>query len=147
MKSFKDATGQEWLIGVTVDTIKRVRDLANVDLLSILDGKLVEQLTADPILLCNVVYIVCKPDADERGISDEQFGQRMGGDSIDGATSALLEELVNFFPVAKRRVLTAAVEKFRKMEKDLADQIEAKIEALNPPSLNALSGSALASAA
>ena len=69
------------------------------------EGDLLEQLSTDPILLCDVVYVLCKPEADQQNVTDEQFGQAMAGDAIEHATTALLEELVDFFPLARRRVL------------------------------------------
>ena len=103
MKTFNDNAGRTWTIAINVDAIKRVRGLLDVDLLGILDGKLIEKLYRDPVLLCDVVYAVCKPEADTREISDEEFGRAMAGDSIDHATKALLEELVGFSPSPRDR--------------------------------------------
>ena len=36
-------------------------------------------------------------------VSDEDFGSAMAGDSVDAATQALLDEVIDFFPEAKRR--------------------------------------------
>jgi biotin synthase-related radical SAM superfamily protein len=103
MKTFTDNAGQTWTITVNVDAIKRVRGLLDVDLLEIVEGKLIERLYCDPVLLCDVVYAVCKPEADEKGVSDEEFGRAMAGDAIEQATKALLEELVNFSPSPRDR--------------------------------------------
>jgi len=86
-----------------VDAIKRVRGLVDVDLLEVVEGKLIERFIRDPILLCDVVYAVCKPEADSRSVSDEDFGRSMAGDAIEQATKALLEELVNFSPSPRDR--------------------------------------------
>ena len=72
MKSFTDNTGRTWTLSVTVGTIKRVRALCNVDLagvISIESGAqpkvdLLERLGSDPVLLVDVLYAVCKPEAD-----------------------------------------------------------------------------------
>ena len=98
MKTFTDNAGRTWTVVVNVDAIKRVRGLLSVDLLSIVEGTLIDRLIRDPVLLCDIVYAVCKPEADARGISDEEFGRSMAGDAIEHATTALLEELVDFFP-------------------------------------------------
>ena len=103
MKTFKDSTSRTWTIAINVAAIKRVRDLVDVDLLEIVGGKLIERLVGDPILLCDVVYAVCKPEADAAGITDEQFGQAMAGDAIERATKALLEDLVDFSPSPRDR--------------------------------------------
>jgi len=116
MKTFNDNTGNTWSIAINVGTIKRVRSLLDVNLLDAVEGKLLEQLIHDPILLCDIIYVVCEPDAAKRGVNDEEFGQAMAGDAIDAATTALLEELVDFFPNGKRQILNKALAKLRTFE-------------------------------
>jgi hypothetical protein len=122
--------------------------MAEVNLLEVIEGKLLEKLIGDPVLLCDVIYSVCKPEADTKSISDVDFGQAMGGNAIDGATTALLEELVDFFPQGRRRVLSKALEKLRKFEEaalsvvqirlespELDRKMEAALAELEPPKL------------
>jgi hypothetical protein len=103
MKTFTDNAGRTWTVAINVDAIKRVRSLLNVDLLEILEGGLIEKLYRDPVLLCDVVYAVCKPEADALNVTDEEFGRAMAGDAIEHATKALLEELVGFSPSPRDR--------------------------------------------
>ena len=153
MKYFKDNQNRNWTIVVNVATVKRVRSLLDINLLDVvkLDEKnrpnvdLLEQLASDPVLLCDVIYCICKPEADAQNISDEDFGTAMGGDAIEHATTALLEELVDFFPEAKRLVLRKlmnAGEKVKnqmekalklqladpKLDKELEDQVTRYID-------------------
>lgn len=128
MKTFVDNAGRTWTVAINVDAIKRVRDLAGVNLLEVIEGKLLERLIGDPILLCDVIYSICKPEAEAKTITDTDFGRAMGGDAIDGATTALLEELVDFFPLARRRVLSKALEKLRKFETAALNAVEVRLE-------------------
>ena len=128
MKSFTDNAGRSWTVTINVDAIKRVRGLVEVDLLQAADGKLIERLVSDPILLCDVIYALCKPQADQQSVSDEEFGRAMAGDAIDAATTAVLEELVGFFPQAKRRVLTKALRKLRELEGRAIEHAEAELD-------------------
>lgn len=98
MPKFTDNRGREWVVDLNVTTAKTVRKLANVDLLKILEGdsELLARLATDPILLVDVIYVLCKDQADKAGISDEEFGRAMAGDAIDGAARALQESLVLF---------------------------------------------------
>jgi hypothetical protein len=128
MKTFNDNAGRSWTVQVNVDAIKRVRDLAQVNLLEVVEGKLLERLIGDPVLLCDVIYCLCKPEADGKSVSDVDFGRAMGGDAIDGATTALLEELVDFFPQAKRRVLAKALAKLRKLESAALAAVETRLD-------------------
>lgn len=122
MQSFKDTEGREWIVAVNVDAIKRVRTLVDVDLLGAADGSLFRRLAGDPIVLVDVLFALCKPDADTRQVTDEQFGQAMGGDALDDATHALTAALVAFFPRSQRKLLGKIVA--------MADQIQTKRQAL-----------------
>ncbi len=96
MRTFKDKTGREWTLDVNVSAVKRVRDLLKEDLLDV--ENVVPRLLLDPILLVDVIYCLCKPEADERQVTDEQFGRSMAGETIARAKEALLEDLADFFP-------------------------------------------------
>ena len=128
MKTFVDNAGRTWTVAINVDAIKRVRDLAQVNLLEVIEGKLLERLIGDPVLLCDVIYAVCKPEADAKTITDVDFGRAMAGDAIDGGTTALLEDLVDFFPQGRRRVLSKALAKLRKFETAALSAVETRLD-------------------
>ena len=100
MKTFVDNAGRTWTVQVNIGTVKRVRDLVKVNLLEVIEGKLLEKLISDPILLCDVIYCLCQSEAETRNVTDVDFGRSMAGDAIEYATTALLEELVDFSPMA-----------------------------------------------
>ncbi len=148
MKTFTDNAGRTWTVNINVDAIKRVKGLVDVNLLDVIapgtakgDRDLLGRLSSDPILLCDVLYALCKPEADPRKVSDEDFGRAMGGDAIDHATTAWLEELVDFFPKDKRRVLGKALAKLRTLEARVLDVAEQKIDS---PQIDALMEKAMA---
>lgn len=133
MRTFKDNQDREWTVEITVAAIKRVRGLAGVDLMEVLEGSngLIERLVRDPVLLCDVIYATCKPQADERQVSDEAFGASMAGDAIEHATAALLEELVDFCPSPRDRANLGRVLKATREVMDKArDVVERRIDEL-----------------
>ena len=134
MKTFKDNADRTWTVTVNVDAIKRVRSLLNIDLMEAVEGKLIERLIGDPVLLCDVIYCVCKEDADAKGITDEEFGRSMAGDAIELATTALLEELVDFFPQGKRQLLRKALAKLETLQETMLAVVS---ERLDSPELDA----------
>ena len=134
MKTFKDNADRTWTVTVNVDSIKRVRSLLNIDLMEAVEGKLIERLIGDPILLCDVIYCVCKEDADAKGITDEEFGRSMAGDAIELATTALLEQLVDFFPQGKRQLLRKALAKLETLQETMLAVVS---ERLDSPELDA----------
>ena len=116
---------------VNVAAIKRVRGLTQVNLLEIIEGTLIEKLVRDPVLLCDVIYAICKPQADERQppVTDEEVGRAMAGDAIEHATAALLEELVSFCPSPRdRKNLGRVLEATRKVMDKARDAVEAKLD-------------------
>ena len=131
MKSFKDNAGRTWTVCVNIDAVKRVRALLHVDLLDAAQGDLVERLSSDPVLLCDLVYCLVKPEADALNVSDADFGRALAGDAIDAATTALLEELVDFFPAPKRRLLKKALGKLTTLQAEAVNLAEAQLDALD----------------
>jgi len=128
MKTFTDNAGRTWTLAINVDVLKRVRGLVDVNLLDIIDGKLIERLYRDPVLLCDVVYAVCKPEADAKSVSDEDFGRAMAGDAIEQATKALLEELVLFSPSPRDRAnLQRVLETTWRVMDKARDLVEARL--------------------
>jgi len=131
MKTFKDKGDRTWTIAVNVDSIKRVKSLLGLDLLTILDGKLADRFFADPILLVDTIYAICKPDADAQGITDSDFGRAMSGDAIENANTAFLEELTDFFRGSQRKVLKGALAKITEMETISSDAAMEKIKQID----------------
>ena len=100
------------------------------------DSDLVVRLAEDVILVADCLFAVVKPQADEREVSDTDFGRALSGDVIDQATTALLEELIDFFPKRRRAILRRAWETVKKVAAKLADQTERRArKALANPKL------------
>ena len=128
MRSFKDNQGRQWSVEINVTAIKRVRGLTGEDLMQVIEGTLIEKLIRDPVLLCDVVYAICKPEADARTVSDEDFGKAMAGDAIEAATTAVLEELVGFCPSPRDRAnLGRVLQATRKVMDRARDLVEKKL--------------------
>ena len=110
MRTFTDANGHTWSIVITVETIRRVRQLASVDLMQVVGGKLLEQIAADPVLLVDVLAAVCKPQMEVRSTTAADFGSAMCGDAIDQAAQALLQGVADFFPSPTRVLLQQLID-------------------------------------
>jgi hypothetical protein len=135
MHTFSDTLGRIWTIHITVDTIKRVRALTGTDLLAVAGGDLLERLSTDPVLLADVVYAVIQPEAEARQVTDIDFGRALAGDVINSAASAVLEDLVDFFPAPKRALLAKALGKLTEVQNALLNAATARMEALDATSL------------
>ena len=100
-----DAENRTWSTAISVNAIRRVKELVGVNLLEVFDGEMLARLADDPVLLVNTLYAVCKPQADERDVSDEAFGELLVGDTIELAAAALVRGIADFFPKDRRAVL------------------------------------------
>lgn len=125
--TWKDKNGREWSTAVTVTTVKRVQDLAGVLLTDAVDTDLVERMFGDPMLLSRVLYSVCLPQADKIGVTVDDFGELLAGDTIDIACDSLMRDIINFFPSRRRisveRIWTAA----QKVETERIKLLDAKL--------------------
>ena len=99
MQTFTDIHGRKWTVSVTVATVKRVKARLNIDMLNNIDE--FTRLIMDLITLCDILYVVCQTEADERGISDEQFTAGLAGPVLNDAAKALESAYVAFFPDPK----------------------------------------------
>ena len=117
MKTFTDSAGRTWTIALNIDAVKRVKTLLGIDLLKPEEGDppLLTQLGTDEILLCDCIYCLVKPQADSQGVSDEQFGQGLGGEAILAAQEAFYQEMIDFFQKRSRPDRARAVEAQSKM--------------------------------
>ena len=122
MHIFTDNKGRKWDIVLNVNQMKRVRAVLGIDLVNVitLDAKgevkvdLIDRIANDPCLLVDILCVLTEKQAASLGVSDVQFGESLAGDAIEDATKAFLDELVDFFPGAKRLFLQKAVTLARK---------------------------------
>lgn len=135
MPRFNDATGQEWSIAVTVSTIRDVQDQLRVNLLNVLDdnASLLVQLHEDMVLLADVLWIICQPQAHQRDIGPHKFGELLASDTLHKAATAFFEALADFFPNPQRReALRKLIAKSREAEEVIATRAIQQIDAIDP---------------
>lgn len=134
MHSFKDTEGRAWTIGIHVLAVKRVRALAEVDLYALMDGSFeaLGRLTEDPCKLVDVLYVLCRDEAERRGLTDEDFGRSLGGDSLQQAIEAFVAELVDFCPDPRRReALARMMETGKSLQTRMAAKMMGELDRLD----------------
>ena len=132
MRNFKDNRGRSWQIALNVYEMKRVRSILGVDLVNVIalgkDGKvqvdLIDRIANDPCLLVDILWVLVEAEAKEQGVSDVDFGSSLAGAAIEEATKAFLDELVDFFPGARRLFLKKAVEVSRQFGEEMTAVLE-----------------------
>lgn len=128
MQKFIDRRGRVWIVDIDNTTLRRVKALTDVRLLDAVEGDLVSQLSSDPLLLGDVLFAICKPQADQQDVDDESFAEGLAGDSIDEACKALVDALVAYFPESRRRLLRKAADKQQQIEKRGLAAIEKRLD-------------------
>ena len=116
MKKFSDATGRQWILEATRDSLRRVKDLAGIDLLT---GGGLARITDHQDLWAlletwpNVLWAICQPQCTAAGISEQAWAELLLAEVpddqppvFDSAVTADLEEIGSFFRRLGR--LTAA---------------------------------------
>jgi hypothetical protein len=111
MKTFVDATGKTWTVTINTSAVKRAKETAGVYLVDMVkeESDLYGRLLLDPVLVCDVAYGVCKPEADARKFTRDDFNAVLVGDAIAAAREAILGDLVDFFPNPIRSIFRKAL--------------------------------------
>ena len=136
MRQFTDTKERVWDVELNVRQMKRVRDVLGIDLVNVIqagkDGAVatdtLDRVANDPILLVDILWVLCEGQAQAAGVTDDDFGSSLAGDSIETATRAFLDELVDFFPGARRLILKKAVGLARKYEMESAAAVAEALE-------------------
>src|SRR5712692_8871567 len=103
-QTFKDKIGDEWEITIDAGMCKTVRQRCDLDpygLLSSLldkDDHSLAEVLGDPIRCVDLIYVLCKEQADAKGVDDAHFGRRFTGEVWEAAADALVRELIFFCP-------------------------------------------------
>lgn len=112
MHSFTDNKGRVWEIDINIAAARRVKSLVGVNIVALYENKFerLAGLLSDPIAICDVIFAIVKPEADRQGVTDEQFGEAMAGDSIEQAAEAFYRAIVDFCPNPRmRKVMQGAL--------------------------------------
>ncbi len=95
MPKFTDNTGHTWSFEIDFPTLQRVYKYLHIDLVALSESEILNRI-ASPIFLINLTYVICKPEADEMGLTDEQFGRRCVM-PLEPLVDAILGGIADFF--------------------------------------------------
>lgn len=138
---FKDSTNREFAAVIVLPTITELRKI-NVNLGRGL-SEVMSQLADDPALLGDVLWIVHRDSIQMHGLTDEQFGRILDGNTLAAAVESLEEAIINFSPPATRPALRKLAQKGKEVLNLAGQSAVTEIEALSAETiLNSLSDSA-----
>ena len=70
MKIWEDAEGHSYETKITVAEIRDVKTELGINLMDIATGDLLQRISEDVILLCDILYVINRVQAKEYGIDD-----------------------------------------------------------------------------
>lgn len=149
MATFR-AGGHEWQLRLTIGMVGRLRTEAGVELGKLLDaGKVAEGLIGDPFKLGEVLWIMCRAEAEGRGLtSPDQFFDLLGPEELQGAVLGVLAAVVDFFQPGRASETNAKLPGLLAKANRAADAaLAAVVEAEVIATLNRSGGSSPASPA
>lgn len=118
MKTFTDAVGRSWSFAINVATARKLKADTDLDLQGALDGTLLAKLADDAETLAQALWSLCESKAEELGLQPEQFAAGLYGDCIGEAATALIQEIIDFFPNPKRAALQAMWDKAQQLAEE-----------------------------
>lgn len=107
---FTDNKDRQWDVCIDAFTVMQIREECD-PLFLLNDGKdqnTYTRLREDAVLLCRVIYIICKNQIAARELDERSFYAEVIGTAIDRAMEAVLEAIINFTPTHQRDLLKAA---------------------------------------
>ncbi len=127
-KEFRDELGRVWTIHISCSSLKRIAGHAGFDIADVGNGKAIDLFGGNTSHLLDVLWPLVKADAEKRGIDQDSFGDGLRGDSVSDATAVLKEELLSFFPTARRRLLHRLLDRMEKIVEQANQKAEEEID-------------------
>lgn len=138
MHSFKDKDKRQWDIEITIGSALGIRPLlkevhGDINLLEPESGDppLLQRLGQDEILLVDVCFALLKWQADEAGVSDEQFARALDGKAALDMQKAFYDELIDFFRSRGRTDRAKAAVLQQKMIEQTIAKLDGRLEKIN----------------
>jgi len=136
MHEFTDSKGETWDVAITGATVKRAAHYLDVDLGNLTAAKpdqpaLLTRIDTDIVFLVDLLFVVCKPQADARKLADVDFAERLAGETLRKAHDALLEALSDFYQSLGRPDQARAIEKQREVITAAVEEAEKAVAAID----------------
>jgi hypothetical protein len=124
---FTDDRHRTWRIVLNYSLAKRLRDVTALDFVNYQDGKALLAIHDSDEKLVQVLWLLCEPQAQAAGVSEEEFGAGLGGDALEQGIEALEQALLNFSRPAKRQAIAAIRDKAHELVAAQTNLTETKL--------------------
>ena len=130
MNEFKDRENNRWPIDLPIGTVLRVKtdSAGRLNLLDPQHENLADRIAAhDFETLYEVLWLILRPVAEERGIDAAKFGHLIAADCITEARQVLWRVWTDFFQKLQRPDQAAALERLEKYNAKAVELVKAKL--------------------
>lgn len=136
-REFRDTANRVWRLTVNVNKIRQVRSLTGVYLPDLFDDDMrpLAKLANDPCKLADVLCALLRDQLQTAGVTDEAFGESLGGDSLKAGFDAFLEEMTDFFPQPQAARIRRLLGETRKVEALVQARVDEELAKLDPAAL------------
>ena len=117
MAAFKTKSGQVWSVNLDAPKVRKVKDLHQIELTN-LETDPLRKIRNDPMILLDVVEILCEEESKERGLTDPyQFAKAIGPETEtkDAMLAAIGDAIVDFFPSGRASYVREVLAKHSEM--------------------------------
>lgn len=137
MQTFVDSGGKEWGIRLTVSIAREIRDCLRQDILSMSPKQFSTLIETDAFFVVGCLQCFCEKQYKSQSMSDEDFIDRLDGNSIEAAKIPILMAVADFFPkrrtdyekthaAVRRAMLKAETESMQRIDNGILEQIVEK---------------------
>ena len=133
-QTFTDTEGRDWIVRVNPVTLSNVEAQLGVSFSDDPEdtGGPIIQIATDCMFCFRVLWILCEKQAIERGVSSEDFGDALVGDTLGKAQKALCGAVCDFYPDQNRRAATARVfSVIREAEQKIVERAGKQLDGLD----------------
>lgn len=145
VRQFTDTAGRTWRLSFGYATARRVRDATGgrVDFLAAGRGSagvnVFQPLAADVELLVQVLWLLVETQATAANVTETDFGESLNLQTLEAATTALLEATIDFFPSRSQRLMTSGAALAQKIVAEEAGKAEQRAaEMMQSPEMEQL---------
>ena len=112
MHTFIDKKNRTWKIDLNFYVVRQIRERCQINLDNIIEEKAkpIEILANNPQKLVDTLFVICEEQLKAADLTDIDFAKGFGGDTLELATKAFLEELYEYLPSSSRRILKPMLE-------------------------------------
>lgn len=133
-RTFTDTKGRLWTVRITGAELKRVREMTGVRLADLDDDgyQPLAALLKDVEKLIDVIFVLCLDEANERKVSDYEFGRSLAGDVLTEAAEAFRRAFEDFCPSQRRQVMQSLASKAKVLQEKAGGLVMEAITQIDP---------------